>query len=284
MTFATFAARASAGTPPIAWVARRGSTTSPGRARRTAAKPVRAAERGYPVSSARRAVSVPGHIGRLPLWSHRRMRSRRQAHRPDHPNRCSRRSQSPIHCPRPGSGWNRNLRRGAPRIYHLPPGVRRNLRLPPGAVQSRLPPQAAGPGCRPPRQFNPPGRRSPDHQTSPWLRTCWHRYSHRLLRPLRPLRPVLNRHSHSRLPSRLRPRLRPTSGLSRRLRSCSSRRPHPRPSLSRRLPGPARCRHQTSMRPPSRRPSQPRQQHLQHRSPKPPGPCGFPPTATTTTG
>ena len=123
------------------------------------------------------------------------------------------------------AGVRRNLR--------LPPGVRRNLRLPPGAVQSRLPPLAVGPGCHPPRPSSPPSRRSPDHPPSPRLRTCGHRYSHRPLWPLRP-RPLLNRHSHSWLRSRRRPRLRPRSGWSRRLRSCSSRRPHTRPSLSRR--------------------------------------------------
>ncbi len=204
-------------------------------------------------------------------------------HRPDHPNRCSRRSQSPIHCPRPGAGRSRHLRRGAPQIFHLlrgvlrnlrlppgvrgnphdPPGVRRNphvrrnLRLPPGAVQSHLPSLAASPGCRPPRQSSPPGRRSPDHRRSPRSRTCWHRYSHR---PLRPLRPDLNRHSHSRLPSR--------------------RRPHPRSSPNH----PLRPRSGLIHHPPSRRPSPPHPQHLQHRSPQLPGACGFPPTVTITTG
>jgi hypothetical protein len=211
MISVTFAARASAGIPPLAWVARQGGTTSPGRARRTAAKPVWAAERRYPVSSARHAVLASGTAGRSPPRPRRRIRSRRPAHRPDHPNHCSRRSPGPIRCPRRGAGWSRHLRRGALRNLHvlggvrrnlrllrgvrpdlrLPRRARRNLRLPRGVVQSRRPAPAAGPGRRPPRQSGRPRRRSPDHKRSPPSRTCWHRCSHRLLRS------VLNRHSHS---------------------------------------------------------------------------------------
>jgi hypothetical protein len=280
MIFVTFAARASAGIPPLAWVARQGSTTSPGRARRTAAKPVWAAERRCPVSSARRAVLVPGPAGRSPrrpslsrqfrvasqersprpaYLSRRRTRSRRPARQPDHPNLCSRRSPGPIHCPCPGAGWSRHLRRGAlrnlhalrgvprnlrlfrgvrpslrlprgvRRNLHVPPRARRNLRLPRGVVQSRRPPRAAGPGRRPARQSSLPRRRSPDHKRSPPLRTCWHRCFHL------PLRPVLNRHSHSWRLSRRRPRLRPGSSRRPRLRPGSSRRLRPRPGSSRRL-------------------------------------------------
>ena len=98
---------------------------------------------------------------------------------------------------------------------------------PPSSWSRSEPPAASGgrPGCHPPRPSSPPGRKGPDHQPSPRLQTCWHRYSHR---------PLLNRHSHSWLPSRRRPRLRPRSGWSRHLRSCSNRRPHIRLSLSRR--------------------------------------------------
>ncbi len=225
MTSATFAARASAGIPPSARDAQWGSITGPGRARRTAAKLVRTVERRYPVSSARRAVSVPGSAGRL-------------LH-PRRPNRCSRRSPGPSR-PRPGAG--------------------RSLHRPRGVAQNRRTHSAAGPGCRPrrrpSRRTRPPDQTSPNHQRSPWSRTCRHHYSHRPLRPL--LRSVRNRHSHSWLPSSRRPRLKsglnhrpcPRSGPGHRLRSYSIRL-HPRLGRHR----------------------QPRPQHRRHRSPRPPGPC-----------
>jgi hypothetical protein len=281
MTSVTFAARALAGTPPPARDARPGGITGLGRARRTAAKPVRAVERRYSVRSATHAVSVPGPAGRLPLWasrpnlsrpprpaspgrrprpgypSRRRRRSRAPAHPPARPNRCSRRSPGPSRCPRPGVEWSRHLPRGALRSIHRP-GVTRSIHGPRGALQSLHRPRgalrnrrahsASGPGRRPPCRTRPPDQTSPDHQRSPRSRTCWHHYSHRPLRPLRPplrrlLRSVLNPHSHSWLPSSRRPRLkrgpnhrpRPRSGLNLRPRSSSS---HPHPRLGLRPPGP----------------------------------------------
>ncbi len=293
MTSVTSAARASAGVPP-ARNARRGTTTGSGRARRTAANPVRPVGRRYPVRSATRAVTVCGPADRLPPLSgrpshsrqastgnprlanpsRRQRRPRRPARHPARPNHCSRRSPGPGPSPRPGARWSRRLRRGV--LRNLPHGTRlrrclrrraprsggslRSLCLPRGAIRNRRPHLATGPHRHPPRQHSPPRRRSLDHRRIPRLQT-WHHSCHR------PLRRTPNR-PHSRLPSSHRPR------------SCSSRRPRARLRLNHRLP-PSGLSHLRSL---SRRPSQPRPQHLHHRSPQPPGPCWFLPTAPTTTG
>ncbi len=265
MTSVTFAARASAGIPPPARAAREGSIT--GWERRTAAKPARTVERRYPVRSATRAGSVPGSADRLLPRSRRpglsrvsrpasaspsplpglRSRRQRNSRPPGHrPPRPNRCSRRSPGPSRPGAGWSRHPPRGAPR--------------------NRRPHPAAGPGRRPLRQTSPPGQRSPDHQQVPRLRTCWHHYSHP------PLRIALNRRPHSGFPQSRPPC--PSSGPSHRLRWRSSRRRCLRCGLGRRL------------RPYSRRRPhpRPRRQHLHRRSPRPPGPCLWPLTASTTTG
>ena len=72
---------------------------------------------------------------------------------------------------------------------------------PPASWSSAKPPVAFSGRSEPPppRRTSLPNQTSPDHQQSPWSRTCWHHYS------LRPLRPRLNR-SHSRLPPSRCPR------------------------------------------------------------------------------
>jgi hypothetical protein len=151
MTSVMSAARAWAGVPPTR-DARRGSSTGSGRARRTAANPVRPAGRRYPVRSATR---VCGRAGRLPPLSgrpsrsrqaspgrnprpanpsRRRRRSRRPARHPARPNHCSRRSPGPSPSPRPGARWSRRLRRGV--LRNLPHGARPRRRLRRGAPRS----------------------------------------------------------------------------------------------------------------------------------------------------
>ncbi len=296
MTFVMSAARASAGVlPPRNARPRRGTTMGSGRARRTAANPVRPVGRRYPVRSVTHAVTVCGRAGRLPPLSGRTSRSRqvspgrnlrpanpsrrhrrprRPARRQGRPNHCSRRSPGPSPSPRPGGRWSRRLRRGV--LRKLPHGTRprrrlhrgaprsggslRSLCLPRGAIRNRRPHLATGPHRHPPRQHSPPRRRSLDHRRTPRLQT-WHHYCHRPLwrTPSRP---------HFRLP------------FSHRPRSCSSRRPQARLRLNHRLP----LSGLSHPRPLSRRPPQPRPQHLHHRSPQPPGPCWCPQTAPTTTG
>jgi hypothetical protein len=242
--------------------------------RRTAAKPARTVERRCPVRSATRAGSVPGSAGRLlprsrrPRLSRalrvprptsaspslrpghrsrRRRHSRPPGHHPPRPNRCSRRSPGLV---RPGTGWSRHPPRGVPRNRH--PHLT--------AGQARHP--RRHPLRRPLRLTSPPGRKSPDHRRVPRLRTCWHHYSHP------PLRAALNRRPHSALPWSRPPC--PSSGQSHHLRWRSSRRRCLGCGLGRRLRSYSRHRIPTPQQ--SRLPSQPRRQHLHHRSPRSPGP------------
>ena len=136
MIFVTFAACASAGIPPLAWVHNKHHEPRPGATNsgRTCFAAARRCPRLFgrpalfppppappppppprppsPLSSARAPrstvpLSPPCPVGgRLP-----------PARQPDHPNRCSRRSPGPIHCPCPGAVLSRHLRRGAPRTF-----------------------------------------------------------------------------------------------------------------------------------------------------------------------
>ena len=199
MTFVTFAARASAGIPPPDLGRTTGKHHEPGPGATNGGETC-------PGCGARVSGQFCEACGFSP-WTRRPF-----APRPRRPSLSRRfreasreRSPRPASCPVGGRVPVVRLISRTTRIA-VPAGLQARSALlalaSAGAVtflvelyQILLPPLAASRSRRPPRRSSPPGRRSPNHQRSPRLRTCWHRYSHRLLRP------VLNRHSRSWLPS-----------------------------------------------------------------------------------
>ena len=222
----------------------------PGRARRTTAKPVQAVERRYSVSSATRAVSVPGPAGRLPPWAGRPNLSRPPRRRPGRRRRRSRarpriavpadlQARAAVLAPGPDGAATVLVRSPGPctdPYSRRSPEPRAVLALRPVAACTVLvgaprppdplaadPDEPGSPAALPGQPAHPTEHR-PIHRRTP----CVTRPPAPSPEPLRPLlRSVRNRHSHSWLPSSRRPRLksglnqrpRPGSGPSHALRS-----------------------------------------------------------------